>query len=200
VTLTSNDTNQTRTATTGTDGSYKFALLPPGNYRVTFSAAGFKISEVPLVAITVTETPVLDRRLEVGAQTDQIVVQAETEVLQTSTSALGTTIESKNVLALPLSTRNFTQIVGLSAGVSGNVNNATTTGKATQDYSVNGSDPGQNNYQIDGVTANNTASDGSSADAGIYGGIAIPNPDAIQEFKILTSTYDASYGRNLEPT
>jgi hypothetical protein len=86
--------------------------------------------------------------------------------------------------------------VGLSAGVSGNVNNASTIGKATQDFSSNGADPGQNNYQIDGVSANNVANDGSSADASIYGGIAIPNPDALQEFKIQTSTYDASFGRN----
>ncbi len=69
-------------------------------------------------------------------------------------------------------------------------------GKATQDYSVNGADPGQNNYQMDGVAINNSANSGSSNDSGIYAGIGIPNPDAIQEFKIQTSTYDASYGRN----
>jgi hypothetical protein len=196
VTLTNNDTNQTRTASTGADGSYSITLLPPGNYRVTFSAMGFKTSEVPSIMINVTETPVLDRKLEVGTQTEQVLVQAETEALQTSTSTLGTTIESKEVLGLPLSTRNFTQIVGLSAGVSGNVNNATAIGNATQDYSVNGPDPGQNNYQIDGVTANNIANQGSSADSNLYGGVAIPNPDALQEFKIQTSMYDASYGRN----
>ncbi len=107
VTLANNDTNLTRTAITGADGSYKFTLLPPGNYRVTFKAMGFKISEVPSVTIQVTETPVLDRQLEVGTQTDQVVVQAETEVIQTSSSALGTTITASNVVALPLSTRNF---------------------------------------------------------------------------------------------
>jgi hypothetical protein len=196
VTLTNNDTNQTRTATTGADGSYKFTLLAPGNYRVTFSAAGFKNSEVPSITIDVTQTPVLDRALEVGTQTEQVVVEAQTEALQTSTSSLGTTIGSKEVGSLPLSTRNFTQIVGLSAGVSGNVNNATAIGKATNDYSVNGADPGQNNYQIDGVTANNGANQGSSADSNLYGGVAIPNPDALQEFRIQTSMYDASYGRN----
>jgi len=167
VTVTSNATNHSRTTNTGTDGSYRFTLLPPGNYRVTFSATGFKLSEVPAVAVNVTETPVLDRKLEVGMQTEQVVVEAQTEALQTSTSSLGTTIESKDVLGLPLSTRNFTQIVGLSAGVSGNVNNASTIGKATQDFSSNGADPGQNNYQIDGVSANNVANDGSSADASI---------------------------------
>src|ERR1700719_3308885 len=69
VVLTSADTNQARTTTTGTDGSYKFTLLPPGNYRIKFTANGFKGTEVPSVTINVTETPVLNRALEVGAQT-----------------------------------------------------------------------------------------------------------------------------------
>src|SRR5262249_40859869 len=67
VTVTSTETNQARTATTGTDGSYKFALLPPGNYRVRFSATGFRTAEIQSIIVNVTETPVLDQRLEVGA-------------------------------------------------------------------------------------------------------------------------------------
>ena len=59
---------------------------------------------------------------------------------------------------------------------------------------MNGADPGQNNYQMDGVSIVNTANTGSAKDCGIYTGIGIPNPDAIQEFKIQTSTYDAGYG------
>src|SRR5690348_5065754 len=66
VTLTSRDTGQARTATTGADGVYKFALLPPGNYKVSFMAAGFKAEEVPTVTVAVTETPVLNRVLQVG--------------------------------------------------------------------------------------------------------------------------------------
>ncbi len=67
VTLTSADTNQARTANTGADGAYKFGLLPPGTYRVRFAAPGFKTSEIGGVTINVTETPTLDRALEVGA-------------------------------------------------------------------------------------------------------------------------------------
>ena len=196
VTLTNTQTNQTRTATTGTDGSYRFTLIPPGTYRVRFSAAGFKTAEVSSFNVNVTETPVLDRTMEVGAQTEQVTVAAVQETLQTATSTLGTTVGSRVVTALPLSNRNYTQIIGLSAGVNVGVNNATAFGKATQDFSVNGGDPGQNNYQMDGVAINNIANSGSSNDSGIYAGIGIPNPDAIQEFKIQTSTYDASYGRN----
>src|SRR5512143_95397 len=75
VTLTSNDTNQVRTAVTGGDGVYRFTLLPPGAYKVRFSANGFKTAEVSAVTLNVTETPVLDRALEVGAQTDQVTVE-----------------------------------------------------------------------------------------------------------------------------
>ena len=196
VTLTSTDTNQVRTATTGADGGYKFALLPPGTYRIRFSAAGFKTAEISAVTVNVTETPVLDRVLEVGAQSEQVTVEAQTEVLQTATSTLGNTVGSRTVTALPLSSRNYTQILALSAGTNTTANNATALGKGTQNMSVNGNDPGQNNFQMDGVNITNFANSGSANDASLYAGVGIPNPDSIQEFKVQTSTYDASYGRN----
>jgi hypothetical protein len=196
VTATQIGTGQVRTATTGSAGDYRFNLMPPGDYRVRFAANGFKTAEISSVTLSVTETPQLDRTLEVGAQNEQVTVEATAETLQTQSSTLGTTVNSAAVVELPLSNRNYTQIVGLSAGVEASVNNATQFGKATQDFSVNGADPGQNNYQMDGVAINNSANSGSSNDSGIYAGIGIPNPDAIQEFKIQTSTYDASYGRN----
>ncbi len=196
VTITNNDTGQSRTTTTGTDGIYKFTLLPPGNYKVRFAATGFKTAEVGSVALNVTENPELNRTLEVGAQSEQVTVEASAEALQTESSTLGTTVGGSTVTALPLSNRNYTQVLGMSAGANANVNNATSFGKATTNYSTNGADPGQNNFQMDGVAINNIANGGSSGDCGIYAGIPIPNPDAIQEFKIQTSTYDASYGRN----
>ncbi len=82
--------------------------------------------------LNVTETPELDRTLEVGAQTEQITVEAAAETLQTQSSTLGTRWYSKAVVELPLSNRNYTQIVGLSAGVNAGVNNATAFGKATR--------------------------------------------------------------------
>jgi len=196
VILTSLETNQTRTATTGSDGVYKFSLLPPGNYSVRFSATGFKTAEISSVTVNVTETPVLDRTLEVGAQSEQITVEATAELLQTSSSTLGTTVGSATVTSLPLSSRNYTQILALSAGTNSGANNATAFGKGTQDMSVNGNDPGQNSFQMDGVNINNFANAGSANDSSLYTGIGVPSPDAIQEFKVQTSTYDASYGRN----
>jgi hypothetical protein len=196
VTLTSNDTNQVRTAMTGGDGQYKFTLLPPGAYKVRFAANGFKTAEVSAVSLNVTESPVLDRKLEVGAQSEQVTVEATAETLQTASSTLGTTVGTRTVTELPLASRNYTQIIGLSAGANVGVNNATSFGKGTQDMSVNGNNPGQNNFQMDGVAIQSMAGSGSANDNGIYVGIAVPSPDAITEFKIQTSTYDATYGRN----
>jgi hypothetical protein len=194
VTLTNNDNGQSRTTTTGADGTYRFTLLVPGNYRVRFAANGFKTSEVASEQLNVTETQALDRTLEVGAQSEQVTVEAAAEALQTESSTLGTTVSSQQVTGLPLSNRNYTQLLTMAAGANSSVNNATTIGKGTQDIAVNGADPSQNNYQMDGVSIVNTANTGSAKDCGIYTGIGIPNPDAIQEFKIQTSTYDASYG------
>ena len=77
VTATNVGTGQARTVTTGSDGVYKISLLPPGSYRVKFEAAGFQTVEVPSVQLAVTETPVLNRSLTVGAQTQQVTVEAE---------------------------------------------------------------------------------------------------------------------------
>ena len=197
VTLINLGTNQARSTTTTPGGSYKFSLVPPGTYKVRFSATGFKTAEVPSVTINVTETPVLDQTLALGSQAEQVTVEAQTQALETGSSTLGTVVGTRTVNELPLASRNYTQILGLSAGANVGVNNATAFGKGTLDMSVNGNDPGQNNFQMDGVAVANMASRGTVGDLyGIFTGLGIPNPDAIQEFKVQTSTYDASYGRN----
>src|SRR5690242_15961191 len=95
VTATSVDTGQARTATTGADGAYAIGLLSPGNYRVKFEAPGFKTVEIPSATITVTETAVLDRALEVGAQAQTITVESAVETIQAASSALGTVATSR---------------------------------------------------------------------------------------------------------
>ncbi len=196
VTATSRDTNQVRTATTGPAGDYKFSLLPPGNYRLKFTAQGFKTSEVASVTVNVTETAAVNQSLEVGAVTQTVTVESTVETLQTQSSTLGTTVTGNTITALPMANGNYTEVLSLAAGATADVDNATSLGKGTQDISANGVDPGSNNYQMDGVAVNNIANSGSSNDGTIYTGIPVPSPDAIGEFKIQTSTYDASYGRN----
>jgi Carboxypeptidase regulatory-like domain len=196
VTLTSLDTQQTRTTMTETDGTYKFSLLPPGNYSLRIEAPGFRQSEVPSVTVNVTETEVLDRNLQVGEQTQAITVESAVEAIQTTSSALGTVATARTLTELPLSTRNYTNLLYMSSGVNANVNNATTIGKGTVNMAVNGANVSQNTYLIDGVAMNNWTSIGSVTDGGFIGSFVQPIPDAISEFKIQTSSYDAGYGRN----
>jgi hypothetical protein len=196
VTATNTDTGQVRTTTTGADGSYKFGLLPPGTYRVKFEAPGFKAAEVPSVTVAVTETGTLDQRLEVGVQSQQVTVQGE--------RGDGSDLErdcghgddlSNRIRDLPLTTRNYTNLLGLATGAAVGVFDAATLGKGTQDIAVNGSSANQNNFQMDGASIVSLASHGTAVDTTSDPGIGIANPDAIQEFKIQTSLYDAGYGR-----
>ena len=196
VTAISVDTGQVRTTITGTDGAYKFGLLPPGNFQVKVEAAGFGPAEVPSATVSVTETAVLDVALKVGTQTQSVTVQGEVETLQTTNSALGSIATARTVTEIPLNTRNYTNLLAFSTGVSGNVSNATTLGKGATNMAVNGATTGQNTYSQDGVTVNNYDSVGGVSEGQQFGSFAMPNPDSIAEFKIQTSSYDAGYGRN----
>ena len=196
VTATSVGTGQSYPATTGADGVYRFSLLPPGKYNVKFEAPQFKTVESLAATVNVTETTVLNQTLQVGGQTQIVQVEANTQGVDTATSTLGTLVSGSKITALPLTSRNYTQVLDMSAGVSASVNDAALLGKGTQLTSVNGANPSQNNYQMDGVAINNAGNLGNGADQSVSAGIGIPSPDAIEEFKIQTSTYDASYGRN----
>ena len=197
VTITSADLGQKRTTTTAQDGTYKFSLLQPGNYRVRIEANGFKAVEIPTATVNVTESSVLDRSLEVGsAQAQTVTVEESVETVQTSSSALGTVVGGRTVTELPLNTRNYTNLLAMTAGANTNVNNATTIGKGSTNIAVNGGGTAQNTYLQDGVSVNNWQSLGTTSEGAVLGGMPIPNPDAIAEFKIITSNYDAGYGRN----
>ncbi len=196
VTVTSIATNQTRAVVSAEDGVYRVPLLDPGAYRVRFSAPGFKTKEVMSVTIAVTDTVALDQTLEVGATSEEITVEAIAETIQTATSTIGTTVTGNTISSLPLPARNFTAVLGMAAGVAVDAANGVSFGKGSINMSVNGANPEKNNFQMDGVAINNAAGNNMAIDSGLYTGIAIPNPDAIQEFKIQTSTYDPNYGRD----
>lgn len=196
VTVTNADTGQVRTATTGAAGDYQINTLPPGNYHVKFEASGFQTVEVPAAKVTVTETAVLNQSLQVGAQAQEVTVQANVETIQTASSALGTVVNTETVTELPLNTRNYTNLLAMSAGANASASNASTLGKGSSLIAVNGGGQNQNTYLQDGASINNFYSLGTNVEGTIYASLATPNPDTIAEFKIQTSTYDAGYGRN----
>jgi len=196
VTVTNEATGEARTVVSQPNGSYTIPLLLPGSYRVEFSKTGFKQAVKPGLEINVTETARLDVQLELGAVEEQVTVTSEAALLQTESSALGRVTDHTLVSNLPLVTRNYTQIVTLSPGISASVTNAGALGRGTggesqgnfRAYGASGAD---NNFQMNGVQINDLQASGF-----LSGGVAIPNPDAIQEFKVQTGLYDATYGRN----
>ncbi len=194
VKVTNIQTGETRTTVSNAGGSYLVSLLPPGVYRVEFSKSGFKLLSFPSVQVNVADTAALNARLEVGAVSEQVTVSSDAEQLQTASSALGRVTGERMVVELPLAVRNFTQIIGLNPGVASEVNNATDLGRGSggmSNFSTGGAATKDNNYQMDGVGTNDIQNSGSFS-----GGVAIPNPDTIQEFRVQTQQYDASYGRN----
>ena len=194
VTVKNKSTGLERTARTGSEGEYVVPLLPPGNYTVTVAASGFKTQTSSDIIVEVATTATVNVRLQLGESTQTITVEAASEVLQTDSAANGGVVNDKTVPALPLSSRNYTQILDLQPGVSGSVPNATSLGKNSVDVFVNGGRIMDNSYQMDGQDVGNMETQGTGSILSI-GGISIPSPDAIQEFKVQTSLYDASYGR-----
>jgi outer membrane receptor protein involved in Fe transport len=190
-------TGLTRTAVSASTGTYLVPLLKPATYRVEVNKSGFKVSVSPEIPVHVTETATLNIQLQLGTVTETVQVTAAGEALQTETVALGSGVNQQTVEAMPLASRNYTQIIGLSPGVSTEVNNAGNLGRGassggagTGGTSASGGATNDNNYQIDGLEANDQL--GSSLSLGV----PVPNPDTIQEFKVQTGQYDASYGRN----
>ncbi|MGH9844267.1 MAG: TonB-dependent receptor domain-containing protein [Blastocatellia bacterium] len=205
IKVTSEATGETRTVTSRSDGTYVVPLLSPGSYRVEAEGKGFKRGTLSGVRVEVTETATLDVRLEVGATDETVTVNADAAVVQTESSTLGRVTDEKVVVSLPLVTRNYTQILGLSPGVTTNVTNAAEVGRGSGGTSgnfgggvggngtyVHGARSYENNFQMNGVGINDLQSNGTFS-----GGVAIPNPDTIQAFKVQTGQYDASFGRNV---
>ena len=198
VSVTNTETNQARTEVTCSGRNIRSPVLPVGTYKVVISASGFKTAEIDGIALNVTETRSVTQRLEIGTQTQQVTGSTEAATVQTETSEMGSVTNSQTISSIPLVTRNFTQILALNPGVIQDVANASSFGPfGFQDIYVNGNTNDSNNFQLDGVQIDNFASGVARDSIGYYGGITIPNPDAIQEFKVLTSTYDASYASGI---
>lgn len=196
VKATNEATGEVRTALSTAAGNYTVALLVPGLYTLEISKTGFKLALASHLTVVVTETTIFNLHMELGQIADKVIVEAQAEQLQTQSSSLGEVTSGAQVRTLPLVTRNYTQIISLNPGVAADVNDAGAIGRGNLGQGgvpmvSNGGTESDNNVQMNGVGINDLQSSGYFS-----GGVAIPNPDTIQEFKVQTGQYDASYGRN----
>src|SRR5262249_19208418 len=192
VTVVNRATGDQRIVTTDEQGSYIVPLLPPGIYQVNITAKGFKRVSIENVQVSITETTSLSYADLTLSLIDESVTVNTAPFIQSSGAGLGRVVDSRAVADLPLATRNFTQILGLSPGTAVDLPDNTAVGRNSQNASGNGARSTQNNMQINGVNAlsiytNNAVTGGS---------LAVPAPETIQEFKVQTSLYDATFGHS----
>src|SRR5229473_2189415 len=195
VIIRSDATREERHVTTDAEGNFAVPLLTPGNYDLTVRAPGFEPLVLKSVRVQITEVSRLKIQLTISSAKKQITVSAKPPLLQTENATLGRVIDRETVEELPLVNRNFTEILGLTAGTNTDIVDATQLGAGSQEIRANGARSGDNNFMLNGVDANSYGSNITEVTAFGGAGIAIPAPDTIQEFKVQTSLYDAQYGR-----
>ena len=190
-------TGQARSVKSTATGNYSAQLLSPGTYVVTASKSGFREVRYPGITVHITETQTVNITLPVGTISETMEVHSDAEQLQTETSGLGNVTTRELVESLPLVTRNYTQIIGLSPGVNAEVTDAGALGRGNGGiastggtFSASGSSVMDNSYQLNGANVNDLQQSSIQS-----AGFPIPNPDTIEEFKVQTVAYDASYGR-----
>ena len=182
-------TNVKRESVTNASGEYNSLPLPAGRYAVTVRQPGFR-EKTTEVTLGVGQRLQYDFALEIGAVSEQVNVSANASVIETATSELGQVRPSREIVDLPLNTRNFTQLVQLAPGVLTGVGGASgllgyTSGRGTNGAVINGAPVEDVTYIIDGINSVDT-------DAGVL--IFFPPVDSIQEFKVQTSSAPAAFG------
>src|SRR6266851_3136822 len=197
VKVTNTGTARETTVATNESGFYTASALPAGHYLVEVSQSGFKktVSELDL---QVAQIGVADFKLDVGAVTDSITVEAGSPVIDSADSAIGEVIEGRQVTELPLNGRNFTQLALLVPGVPrGNPTGAATGANGNAEtfrfgqsggaaLAVNGLRPQNDNFILDGIDNNESL---------VNTIVFFPPADAIDEFKVQTSVAPAEFGR-----
>jgi Carboxypeptidase regulatory-like domain len=188
----SNTKQKVRSTTTNDSGVYQFLEIEPGTYEIVITAAGFNETRLKEVALEPNRALRLDARLTVGGATEEVTITAAQAILDRETPTLGTTVEGRRVEGLPLNGRN---ILDLALGQPGVTTVAVAPGGtgatpfgAGLGIRSNGQRGTENNITLDGANNNETAVGGSTGFQ--------PRPDAVQEFRLLTSNYEAEFGRN----
>ena len=194
VTAVQTATGYSRTVTTDASGQYSVLALPPGRYRLTASVPSFQQGVVDNIVLNVNDALHFDFDLQVGSVSESISVDANALQVQTVATSTGTTIDSPQILAMPLNGRSYIDLLTLQAGVSpANTNSGyNDRGPASGLYSSSGnvSTDGQpeyaNAFLVNGAEVNETRNMG----AGL-----IPNADSVAEFRLLTNSFSAEYGK-----
>ena len=203
VQATNLDTGFFRSTTTGDDGAYRIEYLPIGKYSVAVEAQGFKKFLQQNLVLAVDETQTLNAMLAVGASSETVTVSATPPLVDTTTATLGRTVQPAEIIGLPLVNRNAYAELSLTPGVQSNSASGSTNAS-------NANPSGTPNYQIGvpstqvvvnggidgGVPMVSFFLDGGSNMTGIRNyGNPLPNPDALEEFRVETSNFSAQYGR-----
>src|SRR5437867_7767828 len=194
VTLVQTETGLTRTLLTDSKGEYTAPSLPTGTYTVSAEISGFKKVSLSNVHLGVDQKVRMDMTLDVGQMTEVITIQAETPLVQTASSDLSVTVEGRTIVSLPLNGRNFViltrTIPGVARGNPGsNIDGAGSLAwRASASFSANGQRPRDHNYMLDGVDNNETW---------LQTMVIFLSVDALDEFKLQTSTYSAEFGRSM---
>src|SRR5229473_3101907 len=195
VVVNSQGTGEKRDLATDAEGNFSVQFLSPGSYDLTVRAAGFEPFILNGVQVQITEVSRLKIQLALSSAKEQIAVSAAPFLLQTENATLGRVIGQQTIVDLPLVNRNYTEILGLTAGINTDIVDATQLGAGSQEIRANGARSGENNFMMNGVDANSYGANMTEVTPPSGGGLAIPAPDTIQEFKVQNSLYDAQYGR-----
>ena len=185
-------TNLEYETTTGPDGSYHVLALPAGTYKLTVTANGFRPFTETDIEVKVNDQLHVDVTLDVGSVSETISVEANSVQVQTESTQLGDVIDSRKMLALPLNGRSYIDLLGLQAGVAPG-----TAGTIQQDRPVSGTlNPGNISVNGQRETANAFLVNGGDVSEGRnLGAGLVPNLDAVEEFRLITNSFDAEYGK-----
>ena len=188
VTIVRHTTGERRQIMTDAAGSYRASLLTPDTYQVVIAAGGFQTVQFRDVRVDVTGTTTIDAKMSPAMVAASVTVTVTAPLVRTDGPQLGGVVDSRAVSALPLATRNVTQLLALSPGAVTYLPDNTGVGRNTQTISVNGARMTQNNFEIDGVDVNTMGTSGAVT-------LPVPAPESIEQVKVQTSLYDATFGR-----
>ncbi len=176
-----------RTPKTDSDGNYTVALLPPGSYRVEVTVSGFKKYRGVNVPVRIGETTRHDVSLELGSVQETVVVEATPTLINTANATTGQPVDPHTLTSLPLASPNYLFLLTLSPGANSEPIDVRSAGRGNVDIVVNGQRTSNNSVALEGVNVNDF-------NLAHFDNLPIPNPSAIEEFRVATSLYDASQG------